>query len=283
MPSIPEAMRCHLDNPITTLAMCWDLYLCNGVEHNLTSHEEDLYINGKHYLAKTGVSASAISSSSGLAVDNMDIEGILDSEIITEIDILSGAYDHSEIRVFMVNYQNPEDGIVPLRRGWLGEVRLHQGHFLAEIRGLLQSFSTKLGEVYSPKCRATFCDQQCTLNLEQHTFQKLVISQVVDNSTFFFYKDGATLPSNPSLFVGGSIKFDSGNNKGIVRELKYYHNSSVRLMLPMPYAVEIGNELTLHAGCDKNFSTCCKLYNNALNFRGEPAIGNQARMNLRRE
>ena len=31
-------------------------------------------------------------------------------------------------------------------------------------------------------------------------------------------------------------------------------------------------EVTLIPSCDKNFRTCCDYFNNAVNFRGEPAI-----------
>ncbi len=49
-----------------------------------------------------------------------------------------------------------------MRRGWFGEVTLsEQGIFRTELRGLTQALSQRIGELYSPECRADLGDHRC--------------------------------------------------------------------------------------------------------------------------
>jgi uncharacterized phage protein (TIGR02218 family) len=54
--------------------------------------------------------------------------------------------------------------------------------------------------------------------------------------------------------------------------VKNFKNGEIELILPSIYKLEIGDEYSIIAGCDKNFSSCITKFDNALNFRGEPYI-----------
>ncbi len=43
-------------------------------------------------------------------------------------------------------------------------------------------------------------------------------------------------------------------------------------VMPMPYAIMVGDSYSVVAGCDKIFSTCAGRFDNAVNFRGEPHV-----------
>ena len=54
-----------------------------------------------------------------------------------------------------------------LRRGWFGEVVLtEQGVFRIELRGLTQALSQRIGELYSPECRADLGDHRCRVPIQ---------------------------------------------------------------------------------------------------------------------
>jgi hypothetical protein len=57
---------------------------------------------------------------------------------ITEEDLRTGRYDFAEVRMFLVNYQDLGQGILKLRRGWLREVTIRDGMYVAELRGVTQ-------------------------------------------------------------------------------------------------------------------------------------------------
>ena len=44
------------------------------------------------------------------------------------------------------------------------------------------------------------------------------------------------------------------------------------LKFKFPFNINVGDKFEITAGCDKEFSTCCSKFNNAINFRGEPNI-----------
>ena len=48
---------------------------------------------------------------------------------ITEDDLRAGQYDFAEVRMFLVNHENLGQGILKLRRGWLGEVAIRDGMY----------------------------------------------------------------------------------------------------------------------------------------------------------
>jgi uncharacterized phage protein (TIGR02218 family) len=98
----------------------------------------DLEVDGVTYAAASGYTRTAIRSTADLAVDNLDVESVFSDDGITEEDLRTGRYDFAEVRMFLVNYQDLGQGILKLRRGWLGEVTIRDGMYVAEMRGVTQ-------------------------------------------------------------------------------------------------------------------------------------------------
>lgn len=73
-------------------------------------------------------------------------------------------------------------------------------------------------------------------------------------------------------FTGGEVRWLTGANAGLKREVKEFANKQIILALPMPYAIANGDTFNVLAGCDKLFATCKAKFNNVANFRGEPHI-----------
>jgi hypothetical protein len=80
----------------------------------------------------------------------------------------------------LIDYTNPSGGVVQLNGGLLGQVTTQNGKFNAELRGLAQVLQQDYGDLYSPTCRATLGDAQCTIDLAPLTFNGTVAS--VNNS-----------------------------------------------------------------------------------------------------
>ncbi len=257
----------HLAGEILTLATCWKIKRRDGTIMGFTDHNADLTIDSVPYIAATGFTPSAISDTSDLSVDNLDLEGMLSSSSIEEPDIMAGLYDFAEIEVFKVNYADVSQGILKLRRGWIGEVSLQGGYFSAEIRGLTQALAQTITEIFSPFCRATLGDSRCKVDLPTHTVSGAITS-AIDSARF---SDTARIETD-GVFVNGVITFTSGANTGISSEVKEYRSGSFVLALPMPYALSTGVTYTLIKGCDKTLATCRSRFNNVVNFRGEPHI-----------
>lgn len=267
MHHLNSQLKAHLEEELTTLALCWRLTRRDGLILAFTSSDSDLLIEGQTYLSSSSFTPSAIASSANLSIDNLEIEGVIASDAITEADIFAGLYDHAEVVVFLVNYLAPADGKLMLRRGWLGEVQVSANHFIAEVRGLMQAFSKNMGELYSPSCRATFCDARCGLDAANYTHAGRIIK--TGGLTSFTAEE---LLQPDGYFAGGKIVFTEGANLGQVMEVRSQHRMKIELMLPAPYRFTAGDTFQITAGCDKRFETCRLKFKNALNFRGEPHV-----------
>lgn len=177
MKALSTAMISHLAQEVTSLCTCWKIIRKDGTVFGFTDHDVDLIYNGDIYESETGYNRTAISGDASFSVDNLDVTGFLDSKRITENDLRNGLFDMADVYIFAVNWQDLTMGDIKLRRGFFGEVSIHQnGMFEVEIRGLHQALSFNFMEVYQPLCRADFCDARCKLNKATYTFPGTVFS-----------------------------------------------------------------------------------------------------------
>ena len=267
MKQVSTALGAHLQGEVTTLAHCWKVTRRDGVVMGFTDHDADIIYDSVTYQAQAGFTPTALQTSATLAVDNLDLEGLLDAACIREEDLLAGLYDFAEVDVFLINYTDLTQGRMVLRTGWLGQVTVSQGQFVAELRGLTQRLSQTVGQLYSPTCRAMLGDAACGVNLAGYTHSGQV-SAATSRSQF---TDSANTQAD-GYFAYGKVTFTSGANAGLSMEVKQFANGSFTLILPLPHAIAAGDDYTAIAGCDKRFSTCAATFDNAVNFRGEPHV-----------
>ncbi|MFN3077974.1 MAG: DUF2163 domain-containing protein [Alphaproteobacteria bacterium] len=166
MKSSSSSLAAHLNGEVTTLCTCWRLTRADGVVMGFTDHDRDLSVAGVTYRAASGYTPSAVATSASLAVDNMDVDVVLDDDGITEADLRAGLYDHAIVEVMLVNWTAPTDGGVVVSKGHLGEVKLKRSIATAEIRGLAQALATNIGEYISADCRAALGDARCGVDLD---------------------------------------------------------------------------------------------------------------------
>lgn len=170
--ALTAGMETHLNLNTTNLVTCWFLKRTDNVIFAFTDHTRDLDIdlgdgNGEQtYLASSGYNRTNIANDAELTVDNLEVIGALDNAAISDADLKAGFFDFAVIKVFMVNYLDLIDGEIKMRRGWLGEVTITPtGKFQAELRGLSQITTRRMGELYSKDCRADLGDSRCKIPL----------------------------------------------------------------------------------------------------------------------
>lgn len=176
--SISAALQTHLEGTVTTLAMCWHITRTDGTEYFFTTHDQSITITTGDftsddfdpddfytddvYLPAGGFEQTAIANDSSMAVDNMNMAGILNSDSLAEADLRAGRFDFAEVEVFLVNWADTSQGVIKLRKGRFGEVTVSPtGVFNVELRGLTQQLSQSIIEVYTPDCRADLGDSRC--------------------------------------------------------------------------------------------------------------------------
>lgn len=160
MPTLSAGMSSHVADGTTNLAICIRVDRTDGQSFFFTGLDTNITFATNVYKAATAVNRTQIAKDSTFAVDNVDITGILDSNEITEDDLRRGIFDNAEIRVFEVNYLDP-DGLADIKhmRGKFGEVVLTQkGIFRTEIRSMFQPMVQNIVQSRQPACRSDFGD-----------------------------------------------------------------------------------------------------------------------------
>ncbi len=267
MKTISTGLSSHLAGEATTLATCWKMTLRDTTVKAFTDHNTDLVVDSIIYKASSGFTPGVVELSDSLSVDNISVQGVIDSTAILEEDIIAGKYDFAEVEIFKVNYSDLTQGKVNLSRGWIGEVQFGKKYFTAELVGLTRRLSKNIGDIYSASCRAKLGDSRCKVNMASYT----VTGTATTVTTKSKFTDTSRSEAD-GYFNFGKIKFTSGANNNIEMEVKEYRNKEFSLALPMPYDIGVGDSYSLEAGCDKTFETCMAKFNNAVNFRGEPHV-----------
>lgn len=261
----------HLAGEVTELATCWTVTLQNGTVLGFTDHPENIPFGGIIYESAVGYSATDISTSGDLSVDNLNLQGFIDSPSITEADLVAGLWDFAQVEIFEVVYSNLAAGVRRLRRGRIGEVTLGNAVFEAELRGLSQAFTQQVCELTSGLCRARLGDARCGVDLGPLTVTG-TLTGVTNARTF----TDSTRAEAAGYFTFGTLTMTSGLNDGFKMEVKTHSTGGAFILqLPFPYALAVGDSYSLVPGCDLLPNTCRTKYSNYVNFRGEEYIPGQ--------
>jgi len=271
MKSLSSDMQAHLDTGATTLCTCWKLTRADGSVTGFTDHDRDLDMGGLTCEAAGGFTASAIETTNGLAIDNLDLMGALSSDRLDAADLAAGLYDGADIEIWRVNWAAPAMRVL-MRKGTLGEVSRGRGDFTAEIRGLAHALNQSTGRLYQYGCDADLGDTRCGIDLESATYSGEAVIISADQDRVLHVSGLATFARG--WFTRGKVKALDGANAGAVMEIKDHRleaaGSVLELWQPLARAISAGDRFSVSAGCDKQYATCCARFGNGLNFRGFP-------------
>lgn len=267
-----RAPPAHIQNVIAsdalTLATCWRITLQSGTVLRFTDYHDNIVIGAETFIAEGGFTRSAIGFGLGLAEDSLEATGTLGSDSITETDLEAGKYDYAAIEIFVVDYLAPNSGVYELCAGELGEIEMADSEFRAQMYGTASLFQQAEVELCSPTCRANLGDERCQKDLTAHRWTGTVtaaLSTVLINTN-------VVLPAG--VLAGGTIEFHTGANADLLVETKANNTALgtgvIELFLPVPYAAAVGDTFTVTRGCNKTLEHCVIVFNNVLNFRGEP-------------
>lgn len=263
MKTISNGFLSHLEEEVLTLCTCWRVTRQDGTILRFTSLDKDVVVGSETFMSGVGSYApSAIATSADLSVDNLDVSIVLDNEAITYTDLIAGLYDYASVEIMLVNWADPSQGFVTLRRGVIGEVEVKKHTARAELRGLTQKYQQVIGRVFTRRCLADFGDTKCRLDLNSY--------QVTGTVSAVTSPTELTLSATPSR-PGGLILWTSGANSGLQMEIVSISGGDIILFGKMPSTPQVGDAFTASAGCDKNLATCIS-YGNVINFQGFPHI-----------
>ena len=262
----------HFISGHTTVCRVWRVRRKDGREFGFTDHDRDISFDGTVFKAGTGLTANALSQTTGLSVDNTEASGVLSDEAVTEADLKSGLFDGAEVTSWLVNWTDPAQRAQQFQ-GSLGEVKMEAGEFRAELRGLSEALNQSQGRVYQRTCPAQLGDARCRVDLSgtDYTVTAPIVDVIAGNRFLFaglgVYRDRwfdqgrFTLVSGLATGLSGHIKSDrAGDPRQII------------LWEEIRGQIAVGDVARLVVGCDKRAETCRIKFGNFANFRGFPHI-----------
>ncbi|WP_432449817.1 DUF2163 domain-containing protein [Aliiroseovarius marinus] len=272
--AISPEFEAHLGEGVTSVARLWKVTRRDGETYGFTDHDLDIEMDGLAYKADTGMTARALSQTTGLSMDNTEALGVLSDDAISEKDIRAGRFDGAEVEAWLVNWKDLSQRYLRFR-GTVGELAREAGGFRAELNGLTEKLNQTQGRVYQMPCDALLGDGRCRFQLDQPGYS--VEADVVSNEheTHFYFEDLDLYPNR--WFERGRFTVLTGEAEGLTGIIKNDRKVSgeprhVELWEALRAVMVPGDRVQLEAGCDKLPRTCRIKFNNFRNFRGFPDI-----------
>lgn len=263
----------HLDSGNSTMCYCWRVKRADGTTQGFTEHDRNLTFNGQTYLARAGFTSSQLSQKLGLSVDNLDIQGGLNDDTISEDDLASGLYDNAEVEIWWVNWQDTNQRILQ-SKGFFGEVVRGRTGFEVEFRSLSQKLQQKNGRIYTKYDDGSKTNQNLAASNYTGT------GTIVSGTGRKFIVSGLSAYSS-RWFDSGLLTFTSGANNGAEYEVKVFNNTDTEQTVEMWFVpanpVATSDTFTITVTTAGDLDTYIEKFGAAADFRGFPYMpGNDA-------
>lgn len=258
------AFLAHLKTGVTTLCRAWGVTRRDGVWLGFTDHDQDITMEGRLYRASSGLAAKALQQTTGLSVNNTEAMGALSS--LDAADLRAGRFDGAEVRIWLLNWAEPRQCLEQFR-GHFGDVTAAGGAFTVELRGLTDQLNQTTGRAYHRGCAAVLGDATCRAAVSPIT---MGVADVLDGT----YQLTGDAPQSDGWFDLGQFRVMTGISAGLTGMVKRDRaRAGGRLIdLWQHIPLDLGDQITLTAGCDRQASTCKAKFNNLINFQGFPHI-----------
>jgi uncharacterized phage protein (TIGR02218 family) len=238
------------------------------------------------YRAPIGFGEVALETAANLEVGNSEAKVLLvNAGPFTAQSIEAGILDYGSYVIYQVNWEDLTSGRHEIvHTGTIGIIKNVDGvSGVIELRGLPQTLKQNYIELYSLTCRAKFgsggggtcvARGQCGFDAEslwqEHTVAS--VGEEIDRILTLDSPPSVSGPGGDLPFVPGLLQWLTGDNAGLTSEIEGVDGAEITLRFGTNYTIEAGDTCKLRPDCDKTWETCRDLFENQLNFRGEPFI-----------
>ena len=257
---------------VTERCQIWTITRRDGVVFRYTSHDRDLLYGGQVYSACRSLNPSASENASSLgSVGNIELEGIIDDDGISEADLYGGLFDDAYVTVDLISWGSLAESPRRLASGWTGELSQGDSGFRMEVLGAGARLDQQaLVQMITPGCRWEFGSPQCGVDAEALSIGG-VVTAAQTRAVFSAVLDG---PDGGLQWANGKVRWTSGVNAGLVLEVKSvdFGSGLVTLWPSAAHLPSPGDAFDLLPGCDKAKTGGCTVYSNIINFGGFPDV-----------
>lgn len=207
--SMSTAFKAHLAGSTLTVATLIRITRRDGEIFCFTDHDQNITFGGDVYYASRGINPTNIQGTASLSVDNLSTQGPFVVSGIEKTDLEAGRYDRASVKIYFVNYTDPDNQYGLMRAGHLGKIEIRDNDYVTEFRGLKQYLQNEIGQKYSAVCRARLGDDRCKVNLDSFT-EYGVVTGVEGKIRFAAEIYERHTPAHTQYNVSGSEWFSFG-------------------------------------------------------------------------
>lgn len=270
---LTPSTRSLLKQRLHRFAHCWRITRTDGTIIRTTDHDVPLTVGTETFAPASGFTASARQKQAGLAEQNFEVIGVLDSDAITDDDLRLGLYNGAQIDELLVDWLYPWAGALISAIYFVESVSFTGERWQAQVAGLTSKIRRQVGQVYSRLCRYDLGDSRCRFDLATETILGAVVSTVTIQRREF---TAAVLAGTKAddFYAYGRVTWLTGINAGHLSEAAEYVDATglVLLRIQTPNDIGIGDTFDVEAGCDKTRRTCIDKFDILVNFGGFPFI-----------
>jgi len=232
--------------------------ITDSLEQYYTDSDQIVTYKGDTYNPAT-IERGSISFNTQLEVSEVSINcGIIENPFYTFLT----DHFHETITVEIFRYYIYNDSIANIFTGTLSNITLQGNSANATIIGIESFLNQTLPKYYyQPACNNKLFDSFCTLNSEDYD----AIVNITNISA-----DGLTLSGSFSS-ISNYLLFGQANINSEKRMI--VKHSSTYIIVRFPFNnLNINDNITVFAGCNKTLSQCIARFNNKENYFGFPYI-----------
>jgi uncharacterized phage protein (TIGR02218 family) len=228
----------------------------NGAFFNNT--ESEIIYDNKNFKSLTFEVTNHLQNSN-LQPDTFEVKAIF-SEDFPDANTVQTVLKNTEVVVSSL----VENQTTILITGVIFEISTKTSSFTFKVKSELYKLNTQITKKYSGKCRASFCDANCQLLIVNHTHTGIV-EEKYSHSIIL----NEVLPTKE--WRNGLVKINK-NGKIILLSIRGVNNAEILFFDAIPSVITSGDVVSITASCNKTLKECSEIYNNAINFQGEPFI-----------
>lgn len=151
VPEVVQAFYDRMQEPVTCLTRLFTFEFDSAETIRLTSHDVDVVRGGNTYRAGLGYTYSALEQKADLSVNNIELEGLLEDEVISEGDVRSGKFDSARLTIEIVFWDDPDLGSLVVLSGLAGTIQITEGGSIVfEGLGVQQYLTRPVVAQYTP-------------------------------------------------------------------------------------------------------------------------------------
>jgi uncharacterized phage protein (TIGR02218 family) len=249
---------------LTFRTYIWSIYRTDGVSISFTTHDKDIIHDGVQYHSFPSSEISNIFYSSSQLNEKIEICGLIHGNYISKYELECGLWGNAFVEVSSMDWLKSDSLLI--YRGIVTSIKLDEkinsSVFILEI----MYGDEKKHNNYncSPTCRADLGDKRCSYDIES----KLIYSSVVEVLDSYISIESEI--SDHEIY--GKMLALTGQLRGKLIDISFTGPSTIKMSPGFLIDIFKKDKISLYPVCNKTFLKCASVFQNGLNFQGEPFV-----------